>query len=168
MDKPLPNDFDPVLVVDEPVQEPAESSDEDNECDRSPSNDPQNQEDVFPMHFLPPVIKRFVFAGSCCTGVAVLGFLSSWDHDWIPGLSSQLAKASDLKDMDGRYVALKGDVAELYVLSLARAIRDLSEDNCTLQSATVREQIDALQLKYKARTGDFYRHSECKKGSDER
>lgn len=107
------------------------------------------------LHVLPPSLKRFLFTGSCCAGVGVLYMLTAWDHGFMPGFNSSFAAASEVKD-------LKSDVMEMYVLSLARAIRDLSEDNCAAQSRAITEQIDALQAKYKARTGDKYPHTECK------
>jgi hypothetical protein len=164
MDKPPPDDFDPSQLVDDPMQEPRESDDKHDERHSAQQDDPNRQEELLPMlHLLPPSLRKAVFAGSCCTGVAVLYVLSSWDHGWIPGLESQFAKADSLRAIDAKYETLNGLLSDLYVLTLARAIKDLSEDNCVLQSDAVGEQIDALQLKYKARTGDFYRHTECKK-----
>lgn len=164
MDKPPPDDFDPTKLVDEPgeVQTPGKRDDERDEGKRPQQDEPQNEENMLPLlHMVPAPLKKLLFTGSCCAGVGVLYLLSAWDYGWLPGINSQFAKAEGLQAVDAKYVALKTDVSELYVWALARAIRDMSADNCALHSTAIREQIDELQRKYKARTGDFYPHSGC-------
>lgn len=68
----------------------------------------------------------------------------------MPGVESPFAKAD-----------MQSDFAEMYTLSLARAIRDLSLDNCTAQSKAVADQIEALRLKYEARSRREYPHTVC-------
>ena len=95
MDKPLPDDFDPTKLVDEPmspVEQPTEGNDESNQSKRTKRDCPDNVEDS--MHPW-DLLKRHIFAGSCCTGVAVLYALSSWDHGWIPGLDLSLIHISE-------------------------------------------------------------------------
>ena len=155
MDKPLPDDFDPTQLVDDQMQEPPQNGNECNQSRSTQKDDANEPEILLPMlHILPAPLKKLLFTGSCCVGVAVLYVLSAWDHQWIPGVKSSLAAADEVQ-------ALKSDVTEMYVLSLARAIRDLSADNCTLRSKVVDEQIVELRRKYKARTGDEYPHIEC-------
>lgn len=152
MDSPLPEDFDPNQLIDDPMQQPAKSA---NESDQGGGSKQNRADDIEgPMHFLPASLKRLIVTGSCCTSVAVLYVFSSWDHGWIPGLESQFASATDVK-------SLKSDVAELYVLSIARAIRDLQADICIAPSMAKAEQLDALQYKYKQRTGERYPHTGC-------
>lgn len=152
MDKQLPDDFDP-YGLEEPMQTPGKRSDKRDQDDSAPKDEAGDAEILLPMlHALPPRLKRFLFTGSCCAGVAVLYVISAWDHGLIPRLESPLAQASDVTDM-----------RELIIRSLAREIRDLSVDNCALQSRALDDHIESLQLKYKARTGDKYPHTECKK-----
>lgn len=114
------------------------------------------------MHtFLPASLKRLVVTGSCCTSVAVLYVFSSWDHGWIPGLESSFAMASEQRKLAQEHAALKSDLAELYILSIARAIRDLQSDMCVAPSISKAEQLDALQYKYKQRMGERYPHTVC-------
>lgn len=113
------------------------------------------------MHFLPASLKRLIVTGSCCTSVAVLYVFSSWDHGWIPGLESTFARASDLQKLAQEHAAIKSDVAELYILSIARAIRDVQDDMCVAPSMAKAEQLEVLQYKYMARTGGRYPHMVC-------
>lgn len=108
------------------------------------------------LHALPSPLRKLLFTGSCCAGVAVLYFGTAVDHGWVPGINSSFAAASEVKD-------LKSDLNEMYIHSLGRAIRDLSEDTCVAHSRALDDQINALRLKYIARTGADYPHSECKK-----
>lgn len=156
MDAPLPDDFDPYGLAEKPMNSPRKRDDEGHQEQRAPQNQSDSDETPFPLlHVLPSPLRKLLFTGSCCAGVAVLYFLSAWDHGLMPGFDSSFAKASEVQN-------LKSDLADLYVLSLARAIRDLSADNCPVHSLAITEQIDVLQSKYKARTGDYYRHVECK------
>lgn len=156
MDKPLPDDFDPTQLVDEPmdpVEQPSERSKADNKDDRANGNRQDNVED-----FMHPwdLLRKHIFAGSCCTGVAVLYALSSWDHGWIPGLESQFALASDLRKSNQEITSMKSDVNELYILSIARAIRDLQDEMCEGWTRSKADRLDELQYKYQARTGIRY------------
>lgn len=161
MDKEPPPDFDPSSLIDDPndMDTPSDRCNKDQKHKRAPDDMPAALEDLLPMiHSLPSPVKKLLFTGSCCAGVAVLYSLSAWDHGWIPGVESSFAKAEEVQN-------LKTDVTEMYVLSLATAIRDLTQDNCTLQSRVIDEQIIALRRRYKARTGDEYPHTLCKKAS---
>lgn len=102
------------------------------------------------------LLKRHIFAGSCCTGVAVLYALSSWDHGWIPGLNSQFANAGDLAKSNHEIAAMKSDLNEMYVLDIARAIRDLQDEMCEGWTRSKAERMDQLQYKYESRTGARY------------
>ncbi len=137
----------------DPVEQPRESDKANNQDQRSKRNRPDNEEG-----FMHPwdLLKRNIFAGSCCTGVAVLYALSSWDHGWIPGLDSQFARSSDLKKSDQEIVSMKSDVNELYILSIARAIRDLQDEMCQDWTRSKAERLDELQYKYQIRTGNRY------------
>lgn len=159
MDKPLPEHFDPTTLVDDPMQQPCKPDDERKQGENAKQNVPDDVEG--PMHFLPASIRRLVVTGSCCTSVAVLYVFSSWDHGWIPGLDSSFAKAADLQKLAQEHAALKSDLNELYILSIARAIRDLQSDMCVAPSMAKAEQLEALQYKYQARTGGRYPHTGC-------
>lgn len=161
MDKPLPDDFDPYLVDEsDPVKYPSQSDNKGDQQQSAPNDGSHNEEES--MHgFLPASLKRIVLTGSCCTGVGVLYLLSSWDHGWIPGVRSPFAEDAQLQAMDRKYIALQSDVAELYILSIARAIRDLQADICLAPSISKAEQLEALQYKYIARTGARYPHTTC-------
>lgn len=157
MDPPLPDDFDPYRLGHKPMQSKRQRDDERNEGDGAPQDQTDNGEASLPMfHVLPPALRKLLFTGSCCVGVAVLYMLSAWDHGWVPGFSSSFAAASEVQN-------LKSDVEEMYLMSLSSAIRDLSTDNCTAQSRALDDQINVLRLKYRARTGGEYPHSDCKK-----
>lgn len=156
MDAPLPDDFDPYRL-EQPMQSPGKRDDKRDQDDSAPNDEAGDAEILLPMlHALPPSLKRFLFTGSCCAGVAVLYVLSAWDHGWIPGFESSFAKASEVE-------VYKTDMGEMIIRSLAREIRDLSDDNCALQSKTLDEHIESLRRKYIARSGREYPHIECKK-----
>jgi hypothetical protein len=160
-DEPLPPNFDPNELVDEPmspVEKPSKGNKSGNEDQGSQRDCPDNVED-----FMHPwdLLKRHIFAGSCCTGVAVLYALSSWDHGWIPGLASQFALSSDLQELRQETSETKKDVAEMYILFIARAIRDQKAELCIAPSQFKADQMDLLQRKYKERTGDWYPVTEC-------
>lgn len=159
MDDPLPDEFDPTELIDDPMQQPTQSGDEGKQNSSSKQDRADDMERT--MHLLPASLKRLLVAGSCCTSVAVLYVFSSWDHGWIPGLESTFARASDLQKLSHEYVALKSDVAELYILAIARAIRDLQSDICIAPSMAKAEQLEALQYKYRDRTGGRYPHIGC-------
>lgn len=161
MDAPLPPNFDPTTLIDEPmdpVEQPREGDKTDDQDQRSRRNRPDHVEEL--MHPW-DLLKRHIFAGSCCTGVAVLYALSSWDHGWIPGLESQFALSSDLKQMTEEQKATKADVAEMYVLFIARAIRDQKAELCSDPTQFKADQLESLQSKYRQRTGDRYPVTEC-------
>lgn len=156
MDAPLPDDFDPYRLGQKPMQRPRNSDYESDEGNSAPDDRHENYEAPFPMmQVLPPPLRKLLFTGSCCAGVAVLYFGTAVDHGWVPGLNSSFAAASEVQD-------LKSDLNEMYIHSLGRAIRDLSEDTCTAHSRALDDQINSLRLKYIARTGGDYPHIECK------
>jgi hypothetical protein len=139
------------------MQQPRKSANESKQDQGAPHDESGDEEILLPpFHMLPRSLRKLLFTGSCCAGVAVLYFAAAVDHGWIPGLNSSFAAAAEVKDM-------KSDLNEMYIHSLGRAIRDLSEDNCTAHSRALDDQINALRLKYIARTGADYPHSECKK-----
>lgn len=113
------------------------------------------------MHFVPASLKRLIVAGSCCTGVAALYVLTSWDHGWIPGIESQFALASDLRKSNQEMTSMKSDVNELYILSIARAIRDLQDEMCEGWTRSKADRLEELQYKYERRTGSRYPHTGC-------
>ena len=107
------------------------------------------------------LLRKHIFAGSCCTGVAVLYALSSWDHGWIPGLKSQFALSSDLERVSQENSATRSDVSEMYVLFIARSILDQKAELCIEPSRFKEERLEELQRKYKERTGDRYPVTDC-------
>jgi hypothetical protein len=137
-----------------PIQQPSEHDEADDQHDGSSGNRPDHVEEF--MHFVPASIKRFIVAGSCCTGVAALYFITSWDHGWIPGVEGQFALASDLKKSNEEIASMKSDLKEMYVLDIARAIRDLQAELCEGWNRAKAERLDELQYKYEARTGSRY------------
>lgn len=139
------------------MQYPRERRNERQEGERPPQDRNEDDGAPFPMwQVMPPALRKLLFTGSCCAGVAVLYFASAVDHGWVPGLNSSFAAAAEVQNM-------KSDLNEMYIHSLGRAIRDLSDDNCTAHSRALDDQINALRLKYIARTGADYPHTECKK-----
>jgi hypothetical protein len=141
-----------------PVKQPSEHHKANNQDGGANSDCPENVENL--MHPW-DLLKRHIFAGSCCTGVAVLYALSSWDHGWIPGLQSQFALASDLQTLRAETATTRSDVAEMYVLSIARAILDQNAELCVEPSRLKEERLEELQRKYKERTGDRYPVTTC-------
>lgn len=141
------------------MQHPRKGGHESDQDDRS-QNDAHADASILPpvFQFLPPSLRRLLFTGSCCAGVVMLYLLSAWDHGILPGFDSSFARAGEVKN-------IKEDLGDLYVLSLGRAIRDLSADNCAAHSVAITEQIDILQAKFRTRTGATYPHTECKKVS---
>jgi hypothetical protein len=137
------------------VNGPGQRDDECQQRKDAPYDDPEGQDEVLPMHaFLPEPLKRFAVAGSCCGSVFALSLIVSGDHGWIPGIDSPFAAAGDVK-------ALQSDVADMYLLSLALTIRELSDQNCRFYSPALTAQIEGLQRKYVERTKVRYLH-ECK------
>lgn len=158
MDEPLPDDFDPTKLIDEPMdqpQQPSERHKAHQQDDGSAGNRPDHVEDGL-MHFVPASVRRFIVAGSCCTGVAALYVLSSWDHGWIPGVDSQFAQASDLRQSNQEIASMKAEVTELYVLGIASSIRDLQAEMCTAPSHAKANELERLQQKYREKTGGRY------------
>jgi hypothetical protein len=156
MDKPLPEDFDPSQLIDEPMdqpQQPSERHKAHKQDNRSSQDRPDHVEDL--MHFVPS-LKRLIVAGSCCTGVAALYALSSWDHGWIPGIESPFAQASDLRKSNQEIASMKSDLKEMYVLDIARAIRDLQAEMCEGWTQAKADRLEQLQYKYADRTGSRY------------
>jgi hypothetical protein len=140
------------------MQQPRKTDNEGQQYESAP-NDETDDESILPppLHaVIPRPLRKLLFTGSCCAGVALLYVLAVYDHGMLPGVDSSFARASEVQ-------TLKGMTQELYVLSIARAIRDLSADNCAAHSVAITEQIDQLQAKYKAISGSEYPHSECKK-----
>ena len=157
MDKPLPPEFDPTKLVDEPmspIEQPSEHDETNDQDDGSSSDRPDHVEEF--MHFVPASLKRLIVAGSCCTGVAALYVITSWDHGWIPSVESQFALASDLMKSNQEIASMKSDVNEIVILSIARAIRDLQDEICEGWTRSKAERLDELQYKYQARTGSRY------------
>jgi hypothetical protein len=155
MDTQLPDDFDPTKLVDDPdqMQQPPESGNEKNQSNGSKRNRPDKvEESMHPWDLL----RKHIFAGSCCTGVAVLYALSSWDHGWIPGLQSPFASSSEFQKSRDEMTSLKSDVNEIVILSIARAIRDLQDEMCEGWTRSKADRLDELQYKYQARTGNRY------------
>lgn len=155
MDPPLPTDFDPYRLVDDQMQEPAKSSDKRNNGEDPPHDEPQRESKMLPLHkVLPDWLRRAVFTGSCCGSVVFLWVITSWDHNWIPGIPSQFAMAYDQETKE-----------------IAEQIRRLSPARCLSMSAeaafAVDEQLEALQLQYLQRTGARYPVKACAR-SDKR
>jgi hypothetical protein len=157
VDKPLPPDFDPAKLVDEPmcpVEQPSEHDEANDQDDGSSSDRPDHVEEF--MHFVPASLKRFIVAGSCCTGVAALYVITSWDHGWIPSVESQFALASDLKKSNQEMSSMKSEVRELVLISIASSIRDLQAEMCTAPSGAKAKELDRLQQRYFDKTGSRY------------
>lgn len=108
------------------------------------------------MHFVPASLKRLIVAGSCCTGVAALYVLTSWDHGWIPGVAGQFALASDLAKSNQEISTMKSEVKELYLLGIASSIRDLQAEMCTAPSHAKANELERLQQRYLEKTGARY------------
>lgn len=142
------------------MQQPRKTDHEGKQDQGAPQDESGDEEILLPLlHMLPrPLtrpLKRFLLTGSCCAGVALLYVIEVYDHGMLPGVDSSFARAAEVQ-------TLKGMTQELYVLSLARAIRDLAAENCAANSRAITEQIDQLQSKYKAISGAEYPHTECK------
>jgi hypothetical protein len=157
MDKQLPDDFDPTTLVDDesmdPVEQPRERDKANNQDQRTKRDRPDDIEG-----FMHPweLLRKHIFAGSCCTGVAVLYALSSWDHGWIPGLDSQFALSSDLQKSNQEMSPMKSEVRELVLISIASSIRDLQAEMCTAPSEAKAKELDRLQQRYFDKTGARY------------
>jgi hypothetical protein len=149
--------MDPSKLVDEPMDQPQNpcESRKAHQKDGSSARDFPDDVEEF-MHFFPASLKRLIVAGSCCTGVAALYVLSSWDHGWIPGVESPFAQASEFKKLKLENESMKSDLKEMYVLDIARAIRDLQAELCEGWTRSKAERLDELQYKYAARTGSRY------------
>jgi hypothetical protein len=156
MDKPLPEDFDPTKLIEEPmdpVEQPGESHKANDKDQRAKRDRPDDVEG-----FMHPwdLLRKHIFAGSCCTGVAVLYALSSWDHGWIPGLDSQFALSSDLQKSNQEIGSMKSEVRELVLISIASSIRDLQAEMCSAPSEAKAKELDRLQQRYLDKTGARY------------
>lgn len=164
MDAPLPDDFD-VNRLEDPMQQPRKRK---NEREQSNGSLDDNGEDVASVTHIPiPMpesLKKKLFAGSCCTGVAVLYLITSWDHGLIPNVRSQFAVAEDLKSVAQKVEKHDEQMEEVLTLQIAQAIRDLSKDNCTAQSPAIYQQIEALQYRYMliTRSPNRYPTTECR------
>jgi hypothetical protein len=157
MDQPLPPDFDTTQLIDEPmdpVEQPGERHKANDQNSSASKNRPNHVEEL--MHFFPASVKRLIVAGSCCTGVAALYVITSWDHGWIPGVESPFVQASDFNKLKLENESMKSDLKEMYVLDIARAIRDLQAEMCEGWSKSKADRLDELQYKYEARTGSRY------------
>lgn len=164
MDPPLPPDFDPTTLVYEPMDQPQQPSERHEAHDQNggPTDDcPGHVEDF--MHFVPASLKRFIVAGSCCSGVLALYVLSSWDHGWIPGVESPFAQTSDLRKSNEEIAksnqeiaTMKSEVKELYLLGIASSIRDLQAEMCTAPSQAKANELERLQQRYLEKTGARY------------
>lgn len=129
------------------MQRPTDHGEQRNDDKHAPHDPSDSGEAPFQMlHFLPSWLRKPLLTGSCC---ALLYVVTAWDHGWLPGIKSPFA-AANLVD-------------EMYVLSLASSIRDLSADNCVARSLPLDDLITAQRLKYLAITGVDYPHVECKK-----
>lgn len=156
-DRVLPDDFDPNALFDDAgeVKAPGEGGYKRHKRKRAQHDEPNDVQDLLPMlHALPAPLRRLLFTGSCCAGVAVLYVLSAWDHGWIPGFNSQFASAADMRQADERIV-------QMLELQIAAAIRELSKANCVAETPALTDQIESLQSKYRAITGERYPHRDC-------
>jgi hypothetical protein len=157
MDKPLPPDFDPTQLVEEPmceVEQPSKGDEAHDKNQRAPRDRPDHVEEF--MHFVPASLKRLIVAGSCCTSVAALWVLTSWDHGWIPKAESQFAMASDLSKSNQEIASMQSEVKELYLLGIASSIRDLQAEMCTAPSHAKANELERLQQRYLEKTGARY------------
>lgn len=161
MDKPLPHDFDPRSLIDEPMSPEKQPGKGDKANNKDHGSDRDRSEHVEESMHPWDLLRKHIFAGSCCTGVAVLYALSSWDHGWIPGLESQFALSSDLQKLRQDNASTSSDVAEMYVLFMARSILDQKAELCVQPSRFKEERLEELQQKYRKRTGDRYPVTEC-------
>lgn len=150
------------------MQSPGKRDDERDQHNSANGNESNDEDEALPMHdLIPAPLRKILLASSCCTGVAVLYAFSSWDHGWIPGLESQFADAKETRAaidaLNTKFNKLDPDLAELYTLSIARAIRDLYDDICVAPTPYKSAQLDALQYKYKVRTGERYPYTDCRR-----
>lgn len=112
----------------------------------------------FPFHnLIPAQLRKKLFTGTCCTGVVVLYLVGMWDHGYMPGVKSPYASAADAADMN-----------EMITLYLGRDIRDLRNQQCLHYAVPetvnlLQNQIDQLQRRYIARTGQEYPYISCLK-----
>lgn len=139
------------------MDDPGKYRDENYEHYRPPQNRHQRSEPVMQRF---ASLKKFVVAGSCCTGVTALFAIASWDHGMLP-IPGPFALASDTQDLRVQSVALKADVNEMLVMLWAGQIRDLTAAHCKAPSRMLSDQIESLQYKYEARTGKRYPHVGC-------
>ena len=51
---------------------------------------------------------------------------------------------------------MKSDLKEMYVLDIARAIRDLQAELCESWTRSKADRLEELQYKYESRTGSRY------------
>lgn len=160
MDKPPPDDLDVYVSSEDPVDGSPQQEQEQQQQQNSKNHHRQEDFELTPLHALiPEALRKRLFTGSCCLGVAVLYMISMWDHGILPGAPSPFAAASGTQ-------ALSNDVTELYVLMMASDMRDLMASRCrhldderTFRILT--EQIESLQRKYKSRTGENYPYISC-------
>lgn len=147
----------------EPVKDPGDSDDERDENGYPKQTEQAAEGNMTPLHGWFAGIRRVAKSGSCCGSVAFLLLVAGWDHGWIPGLDSQFAKASDLKEFKTQSATQGSDLSRIVILNLAQAIRDVEHEICLADSNTKRQQLDNLQYEYIARTGGRYPHTDCPK-----
>jgi hypothetical protein len=165
-DKP-PNDFDPSSLIDDPdpMEEPRQRHNKSDYRNSAQDDVPASVEDLLPMlHVIPPRLKRLLLTGSCCTGVAVLYLVAAWDHGWIPGIKGVFASTDQVEKLEARQTRSEKMLEQSLELDIAQAIRDLYAENCP-ESRAVTEQLESLQSRYRAITGQRYPHRECKKAT---
>jgi hypothetical protein len=144
----------------DPVEQPGERYEAGDENGSADHNRPGHVEEF--MHFFPAPVRKFIAAGSCCAGVAALYLLSGWDHGWIPGVESPFVQASDFNKLKAENESMKSDLKEMYVLDIARAIRDLQAEMCEGWTRSKADLLEDLQYKYERRTGSRYPHTGCR------
>jgi hypothetical protein len=155
MDPPPPDDFDPYLGEEE-VQHPTERVQKGEQGNDAQSDTSDEVTKMFPFHnFIPVWLRKALFTGTCCGGVVVLYLVGMWDHGYLPGVKSPFASAADAADM-----------AEMITLYLGRDIRDLRDQQCVHHAfpetvKLLQNQIDQLQRRYIARTGQEYPYISC-------
>lgn len=140
------------------MQHPTESGQKGKQGNDTPSDYADEIAEMLPFHnLIPAPLRKKLFAGTCCTGVVVLYLVGMWDHGFMPGVKSPFASAADAADMN-----------EVITLYLGRDIRDLRDQQCLHRAfpetvKSLQNQIDQLQRRYIARTGQEYPYISCLK-----
>lgn len=151
----LPPNFNPYLG-EEPLQHPTQRDQKGKHHDDADDDEADVIAQMLPFHkFIPASVRKRLFTGTCCTGVVVLYLVGMWDHGYFPGVKSPFASAADAADM-----------AEMITLYLGRDIRDLRDQQCVHHAfpetvKSLQNQIDQLQRRYIARTGQEYPYISC-------